>query len=103
MQLKTDYFGAYRGLKLTRDTNGVLVVEFHTNGGPALSQRSIIRRLSMLFTGLRKTERTRLVILTGAAGGLHYWRRLGITFRRRRGSQRLEPDPRRGLPGFERI
>ena len=29
-----DYFAAYRSLKLTRDANGVLVAEFHTNGGP---------------------------------------------------------------------
>ena len=28
------YFAAYRSLKLTRDGQGVLVVEFHTNGGP---------------------------------------------------------------------
>ncbi len=34
MQLNTDYFAAYRSLKLTRDTDGVLVVEFHSNGGP---------------------------------------------------------------------
>jgi hypothetical protein len=32
--VQSDYFAAYRGLKLTRDTNGVLVVEFHSNGGP---------------------------------------------------------------------
>lgn len=28
------YFTAYQSLKLTRDAEGVLVVEFHTNGGP---------------------------------------------------------------------
>ncbi|HVR25254.1 MAG TPA: enoyl-CoA hydratase/isomerase family protein, partial [Candidatus Polarisedimenticolia bacterium] len=32
--LKANYFDAYRSLKLTRDANGVLVVEFHSNGGP---------------------------------------------------------------------
>jgi hypothetical protein len=26
-----DYFGAYRSLKLTRDANGVLIAEFHSN------------------------------------------------------------------------
>ena len=34
MQLQDDYFAAYRTLKLTRDAGGVLVVEFHTKGGP---------------------------------------------------------------------
>ena len=29
-----DYFDDYRSLKLTRDASGVLVAEFHTNGGP---------------------------------------------------------------------
>jgi hypothetical protein len=32
--LQADYFSAYRSLTLTRDTNGVLVVGFHSNGGP---------------------------------------------------------------------
>ena len=34
MPLQDDYFGAYRSLKLTRDASGVLVVEFHSKGGP---------------------------------------------------------------------
>jgi hypothetical protein len=29
-----DYFSAYRSLKLTRDEQGILVVEFHADGGP---------------------------------------------------------------------
>ena len=32
--LQADYFAAYRSLKLTRNADGVLVVEFHSNGGP---------------------------------------------------------------------
>jgi 3-oxoacyl-[acyl-carrier protein] reductase len=31
MQLQNDYFAAYRSVKLTRDGNGVLVAEVHTN------------------------------------------------------------------------
>lgn len=31
---QSDYLSAYRSLKLTRDAQGVLVVEFHTDGGP---------------------------------------------------------------------
>ncbi len=34
MQLQSDYFTAYHNLKLTRDDKGVLVAEFHINGGP---------------------------------------------------------------------
>ena len=34
MQLHYNYFSSYRSLKLTRDANGVLVAEFHSNGGP---------------------------------------------------------------------
>ena len=32
--LRDDYFKAYSNLKLTRDDDGVLVVQFHSNGGP---------------------------------------------------------------------
>jgi hypothetical protein len=32
--LQANYFSAYRSLKLTRDANGVLTAEFHSNGGP---------------------------------------------------------------------
>jgi hypothetical protein len=34
MQFQSDYFNAYHNLKLTRYDKGVLVAEFHTNGGP---------------------------------------------------------------------
>jgi hypothetical protein len=32
--LQADYFAAYRNLKLSRDDKGVLVAEFHSDGGP---------------------------------------------------------------------
>jgi hypothetical protein len=32
--LRDNYLTAYRNLKLTRDAEGVLVVQFHSNGGP---------------------------------------------------------------------
>jgi hypothetical protein len=31
---QNDYFAAYSSLKLARDRSGVLVAEFHTDGGP---------------------------------------------------------------------
>jgi hypothetical protein len=49
VQLQDDYFAAYRSLKVTRDTSGVLVVEFHSNGGPftftAQDHTEFVRRL----------------------------------------------------------
>ena len=36
MQFQSDYFTAYHNLKLTRDDKGVLVAEFHNNGGPLI-------------------------------------------------------------------
>jgi hypothetical protein len=33
MQTLSDYFVAYRNLKLSRDDKGVLVAEFHSDGG----------------------------------------------------------------------
>ena len=68
MQLQTDYLVAYRSMKLTRDGSGVLVVEFHSKGGPSLSRHKIIRSLSMPFTELDKTERTRSSSLQAGAG-----------------------------------
>ena len=38
--LQSDYFSAYHNLKLTRDAKGVLVAEFHGNGGPLASNRT---------------------------------------------------------------
>ena len=37
---QADYFTAYRSLKLTRDAKGVLVAEFHSNGGPFTFSRT---------------------------------------------------------------
>ena len=33
-RLQADYFAAYRHLRLSRDDKGVLVAEFHSDGGP---------------------------------------------------------------------
>jgi hypothetical protein len=58
--LQTDYFAAYRHLKLSRDAKGVLVAEFHSDGGPFIMKRKLTRSLSMPFTESDKTGRTRL-------------------------------------------
>jgi hypothetical protein len=59
MQFQSDYFTAYRNLKLTRDAEGVLVVEFHSNGGPFIMSAQAHTSLSMPSTGLRKIGRIR--------------------------------------------
>ena len=55
-----DYLAAYRSLKLTQDSEGVLVAEFHSNDGPFRFTAKITRSLSTPFTGSRRTGRTRL-------------------------------------------
>jgi hypothetical protein len=59
MQLQSDYFTAYHNLKQTRDDKGVLVAEFHGNGGPFIMSAQAHTELSMPSTGFRKIERTR--------------------------------------------
>jgi len=44
------YFAAYRSMKLTRDTSGVLIVEIHSNGEPLIFTAS---RRTVLRTGCR--------------------------------------------------
>ena len=56
---QADYFSAYRTMKMTRDTKGVLVVEFHSNGGPCTFSAQHQTEVVEPFTGLRKTEQTR--------------------------------------------
>ena len=67
--LQADYFAAYRHLKLSRDDKGVLVAEFHSDGGQfIMTAQSHTECLSMPFTESDKTERTRLSSLQARAG-----------------------------------
>jgi hypothetical protein len=56
---QAEYFGAYRTMKMTRDAKGVLVVEFHSNGGPCTFSAQHHTEVVEPFTGLRKIEQTR--------------------------------------------
>jgi hypothetical protein len=58
--LQADYFAAYRHLKLSRDAKGVLVAEFHSNGGPYIMNAQGHTEFVDAFTESGKTERTRL-------------------------------------------
>jgi hypothetical protein len=56
---QSDYFSAYRQLKLTRDAKGVLVVEFHSNGGPCIMNAQGHTEFVDAFYGSDRTVLTR--------------------------------------------
>jgi enoyl-CoA hydratase/carnithine racemase len=66
--LQADYLAAYRSLKLTRDANGVLVVEFHTNGGPFIFTAQDHTEIVDAFYRIAQDRANKIVILTGAGG-----------------------------------
>src|SRR5438876_6108725 len=68
MQLQDDYFAGYRSLKLTRDADGVLVVEFHTEGGPFRFTAQDHTQFVDAFYRIAQDRENKIVILTGAGG-----------------------------------
>ena len=70
MQPQDDYFAAYRSLKLTRDADGVLVVEFHTKGGPFRFTAQDHTEFVDAFYRIAQDRENKIVILTGAGGEL---------------------------------
>jgi enoyl-CoA hydratase/carnithine racemase len=66
VQLQADYFAAYRSLKLTRDADGVLVVEFHSNGGPFRFTAQDHTEFVDAFFRIAQDRGNKIVILTGA-------------------------------------
>jgi hypothetical protein len=68
MQFQSDYFNAYHNLKLTRDDKGVLVAEFHTNGGPFIMTAQSHTELVEASTGFRRIGRTRRSVNLGLTG-----------------------------------
>jgi enoyl-CoA hydratase/carnithine racemase len=65
---QNDYFSAYRSLKLARDGSGVLIAEFHTNGGPFTFTAQDHSELVDAFYRIAQDRVSRIVILTGAGG-----------------------------------
>jgi enoyl-CoA hydratase/carnithine racemase len=63
-----DYFDAYRSLRLTRDAEGVLVAEFHTNGGPFTFTAPDHTEFVDAFYRISQDRANKIVILTGAGG-----------------------------------
>jgi enoyl-CoA hydratase/carnithine racemase len=68
MQLHDDYLGAYRSLKLTRDDRGVLVAQFHSNGGPFTFTAQDHTQFVEAFYRISQDRANKIVILTGAGG-----------------------------------
>jgi enoyl-CoA hydratase/carnithine racemase len=68
MQLQSNYFAAYHNLKLTRDDQGVLVAEFHSNGGPLIMTAQAHTEFVDAFYRIAQDRANKIVILTGAGG-----------------------------------
>jgi len=66
--LRADYFAAYRNLKLSRDDKGVLVAEFHSNGGPFIMTAQSHTEFVDAFYRIGQDRANKIVILTGASG-----------------------------------
>jgi len=65
---QSDYFSAYRQLKLTRDARGVLAVEFHSNGGSCTMNAQGHTEFVDAFYRIGQDRANKIVILTGAGG-----------------------------------
>src|SRR6202795_3041864 len=70
MQLQSNYFSAYHNLKMTRDDKGVLVAEFHTDGGPFIMTAPAHTEFVDAFYRIAQDRANKIVILTGAGGGV---------------------------------
>jgi enoyl-CoA hydratase/carnithine racemase len=68
MQAYPAYFSQYRSLKLTRDEKGVLVAEFHTNGGPFIMSAEAHTEFVDAFYRIAQDRANKIVIITGAGG-----------------------------------
>jgi enoyl-CoA hydratase/carnithine racemase len=64
--LPDDYFNSYRCLSLTRDARGVLVAQFHTDGGPFVFTAQDHTELVDAFYRIAQDRVNKIVILTGA-------------------------------------
>src|SRR5437588_6077861 len=69
MQAHQDnYFAAYGNLKLTRDAKGILVAQFHSDGGPFIMTAQSHTEFVDAFYRIAQDRANKIVILTGAGG-----------------------------------
>jgi enoyl-CoA hydratase/carnithine racemase len=66
--LQANYFNAYRSLRLTRDNNGMLLAEFHSDGGPFTFTAQDHTELVDAFYRIAQDRANKVVIVTGAGG-----------------------------------
>ncbi|MFM0277893.1 hypothetical protein P0D75_07725 [Paraburkholderia sediminicola] len=66
--ISDNYFTAYRNLKLTRDEDGVLVVQFHTDEGPLTFTAEAHTEVVEAFYRISQDRANKIVILTVQAG-----------------------------------
>ncbi|HEV7927941.1 MAG TPA: enoyl-CoA hydratase/isomerase family protein, partial [Verrucomicrobiae bacterium] len=66
--LKDEYFASYNNLKLTRDAKGILVAQFHNNGGPFIMTAPAHTEFVDAFYRIAQDRANKIVILTGAGG-----------------------------------
>lgn len=66
--LKIDYFAACRSMKLTRDAQGVLIVEIHSNGKPLIFTAQDHTEFVDTFYQIGQDRANKIVILTGVGG-----------------------------------
>jgi hypothetical protein len=65
MQLQNDYFATYRSLKLTRDSEGVMVAEFHSGDGPFTFTAQDHTEFVDAFYRIAQDRANKIVILSG--------------------------------------
>jgi enoyl-CoA hydratase/carnithine racemase len=68
MQTTPAYFSDYRSLKMTRDDQGVLIAQFHSNGGPLTFTAQDHTDFVDAFYRIAQDRANKIVILTGAGG-----------------------------------
>jgi enoyl-CoA hydratase/carnithine racemase len=66
--VQADYFATYRNLKLSRDDKGVLVAEFHSDGGPFIMNAQAHTEFVDAFHRIGQDRANKIVIITGAGG-----------------------------------
>src|SRR5881409_3948775 len=63
-----DYFASYGNLKLTRDAKGILVAQFHSDGGPFIMTAQSHTEFVDAFYRIAQDRANKIVILTGTGG-----------------------------------
>jgi enoyl-CoA hydratase/carnithine racemase len=65
---RENYMTSYRNLKVTRDAQGVLTVQFHSGGGPLTFTAQAHTEVVDAFYRISQDRENKIVILTGAGG-----------------------------------